>query len=258
MRTIFIMLLMLAPFLASPAQEKTELKVLNYNLMHGGMASLEQLGDFIRQHHPDVVMLQEIDINTHRKDEEHLHDKHMMAELGYYTKMFTAFGKSIPFTGGYYGLGILSRYPIVSMERILLPMLSPNHEQRSLLKAVIELDNGQQVCLGSTHLDLRADARIIQVEHINKVLAQTEMPCILAGDFNAAPDSKEIKYGMSQWMRSMADDAYTFPYDEPKTKIDYVFAYPREAWHVRSATVPPVQLSDHRPIVVVYELLTSK
>ncbi len=258
MKRISISLLALFAVLFSFAQDKQELKVMTYNILHGGMASIEDLSKFITQHHPDVVMLQEIDINTHRKDEEHLHDRNLIAELGYHTKMFSAFGKSISFSGGYYGLGLLSKYPIVKMERVLLPMLSPNHEQRSLLMAIVELDNGDRICVGSTHLDLHADARMAQVQHINKVMRDTGHPCVVAGDFNATPDANEIKYGMSEWMQSMANDAFTFPQDNPDIKIDYVFAYPREAWQIRSATVPPVQMSDHRPIVVEYELLTNK
>jgi endonuclease/exonuclease/phosphatase family metal-dependent hydrolase len=258
MKKIFVSLFAFMAVLGAFAQEKKEFKVMTYNIIHGAMAPWEELSKFISQFHPDVVMLQEIDINTHRKNEEHLHDRNLIAELGYHTKMFSAFGKSISFSGGYYGLGLLSKYPIVKMERVLLPMLSPNHEQRSLLMAIVELDNGDQICVGSTHLDLHADARMAQVQHINKVMLANNLPSIVAGDFNATPDEKEIKYGMSEWMPAMANDAYTYPSEKPETKIDYVFAYPRQAWQVKSAIVPPVQMSDHAPIVVEYELLTTK
>ena len=258
MKKIFFALLCIAFSFSAVAQEKMSFKVMTYNIIHGAMAPWDELGKYISQYHPDVVMLQEIDINTHRKNEEHLHDRNLIAELGYHTKMFSAFGKPINFSGGYYGLGLLSKYPLVKMERVLLPMLSPNHEQRSLLMAVVELDNGDQICVGCTHLDLHADARMAQVQHINKVMLAHNLPAIVAGDFNATPDEKEIKYGMSEWMPAMANDAFTFSSDKPEIKIDYVFAHPRQAWQVKSAIVPPVQMSDHLPIVVEYELLTSK
>lgn len=251
MKRFLLTLILTVPFLSVSFGQGTELKVMTYNIMHAGMDSLQHFGEYINGQRPDIVFLQEVDINTKRQN------RHSMAELGYQTKMFTAFGKSIPLTGGYYGLGILSRYPIVSMERILLPMLETGREQRSLLKAVIELDNGRRVCVACTHLDLKADVRVAQVEHINKVLKETGLPVIVAGDFNAEPKDKEIKDGMADWMRAMSDDAYTFPQDEPKVKIDYVFAHPRQAWQIRAATVPDVQMSDHRPVVVEYELLTE-
>ncbi len=225
--------------------------------MHGGMASLPQLGEFISSYQPDVVFLQEVDINTQRLDAPDQNDKHFIAELGYYTKMFTAFGKSISFSGGYYGLGLLSRYPIISMKRVLLPMLEPEREQRSLLIAEIELDNGQSVCVACTHLDLKPAERIAQVEYLNKVLKETGLPVLVAGDFNATPADKEIKYGMGEWIRAMEDNAYTYPHDKPQEKIDYIFAYPHYAWQVHSAIVPNVQMSDHRAIVAEFELLTQ-
>ncbi len=251
MKRLFLTLILTLPFLSPTFGRGTELKVMSYNIYHAGMASLEQLGDFINEHRPDVVFLQEVDVNTKRQN------RHTMAELGNQTKMFTAFGKSIPLSGGYYGLGILSRYPIVGMERILLPMLEAGREQRSLLKAIIELENGRQVCVACTHLDLKTEERVAQVEHLNKVLKATGLPVLVGGDFNAQPQDKEIKQGMADWMRAMAEDAYTFPQDKPDQKIDYIFAHPRQAWQIRAASVPPVELSDHRPVVVEYELLTE-
>ena len=101
---------------------------MTYNLRFGELASLEELGECIKNENPDVVMLQEVDVNTHRKRAPKQNGKHFISELGFYTKMFSVYGKSIPYEGGYYGLGLLSKYPFVSTERILLPMVEAGRE----------------------------------------------------------------------------------------------------------------------------------
>lgn len=246
----FVCLLSVAAF----SQEKVQLKVMTYNLRFGELASLQELGEFIKQENPDIVMLQEVDVNTRRERAPKQNGKHFIAELGFYTGMFSAYAKSIPYKGGYYGLGLLSKYPFVSTERVLLPMVEKGREQRSLLVGRVELDNGEVVTVASTHLDLKASIRPVQVKYINKVLKKEKNPVLLAGDFNARPDAPEIAEGMKGWKHSMPDDAYTIPAKEPKSKIDYIFSYPEAAWQVVDAEVPVSYLSDHRPVVTVLEL----
>ena len=168
--------------------------------------------------------------------------------------MFSVYGKSIPYEGGYYGLGLLSKYPFVSTERILLPMVEAGREQRSLLTGKIELDNGRIITIASTHLDLKAPIRLVQVKYINEVLGKVNNPILLGGDFNARPADAEIAEVMARWRRSMPDDAFTIPAEKPNSKIDYIFSYPQETWRVIDAKVPEVTLSDHRPVVAILEL----
>ena len=227
---------------------------MTYNLRFGELASLEELGECIKNENPDVVMLQEVDVNTHRKRAPKQNGKHFISELGFYTKMFSVYGKSIPYEGGYYGLGLLSKYPFVSTERILLPMVEAGREQRSLLTGKIELDNGRIITIASTHLDLKAPIRLVQVKYINEVLGKVNNPILLGGDFNARPADAEIAEGMARWRRSMPDDVFTIPAEKPNSKIDYIFSYPQETWRVIDAKVPEVTLSDHRPVVAILEL----
>lgn len=250
----YLFLLLLVPLSVS-AQEKTQLKIMSYNLRFGELATLQQLGEFIKSENPDIVLLQEVDIYTNRDRAPHQNGKNFIAELGYYTQMMSLFGKSIAYEGGYYGLGILSKYPFVQTERMLLPMVEKNREQRSLLTAKVELDNGQTLTVACTHLDLKPEIRLVQVNAINKFLKKTDSPIVLAGDFNAKPDSPEIVKGMNGWQRSFKDDALTIPSKAPKSKIDYIFTSPEKQWKLINSYIPEVNLSDHRPIVAVYELI---
>ncbi|HEX3006129.1 MAG TPA: endonuclease/exonuclease/phosphatase family protein, partial [Bacteroidales bacterium] len=192
------------------------IKVLNYNLRFGELATLEQLAEFIKSENPDVVALQEVDCKTNRSRAPHQNGKDFITELGYRTGMLTAYGKTIPYAGGYYGIGILSKYPLAEMRRIYLP--SPK-EQRALLVATIELPDSNFFTFACTHLDVSSsEGRQREVTVINEALNKNPYPIVLAGDFNAQPTSVEISKGMSGWLQACTSD-FTIPAKEPKSKI---------------------------------------
>lgn len=103
------------------------------------------------------------------------------------------------------GNAILSRFPIVETQQTLLP--NPiGHETRSLLYALCETPHGLQPVF-VTHLDWQFElshARCEQVSFIVDQMAdwltparaagQDLLPAILLGDFNAEPDSDEIRF----------------------------------------------------------------
>lgn len=258
MKRIHAVMFFLLIVVTAVAQEApVQLKVLCYNLRFGELATLQQLGEYIKSENPDVVMLQEVDVFTNRDRAPLQNGKNFISELGYYTGMLSAYSKSISYAGGYYGIGILSKYPFVSTERILLPLVEEKREQRSLLIARVELNNTQQITVACTHLDLKSNIRMVQVNAINNVLKKEKNPVILAGDFNAKPDSPEIKEGMKNWKHSCADDVYTIPVKEPKAKIDYIFSYPQSRWNVVSSSVGNVTLSDHLPVIATLSLISK-
>lgn len=224
------------------------LNVLCYNLRFGELASLEQLAEFINSQNPDVVALQEVDVKTYREDAPHQNGKDFITELGFRTGMLTAYAKTIPHAGGYYGIGILSKYPLAQTKRVMLPMPEGAKEQRALLIADVELPNGKMVTVVSTHLDYTtSEVRQAQVKALNKALKKNRYPMIVAGDFNARPNSPEIKQGMADW-KDVSSSDFTIPSTNPKSKIDYIFVYPANSWSVISAATPTITLSDHLPV----------
>lgn len=102
---------------SSFAQESVRLKVMTYNLRFGELASLKKIADFVTICEPDFVALQELDCMTKREKAPHQHDKNFIVELGYYTKMFPLYGKTISYAGGFYGIGLLTRFPYISVQR---------------------------------------------------------------------------------------------------------------------------------------------
>ncbi len=224
------------------------LKVVCYNIRFGELASLEEIAEFIKSEDADIVALQEVDVKTNREMAPHQNGKDFITELGYHSGMLTAYAKTIDYSGGYYGIGILSKYPFKQTRKIMLPLPEGAREQRALLIADVELPGRKMITFVSTHLDhSTSDVRKAQVQVINESLKDNPYPVIVAGDFNANPDSPEIKEGMKEWGRACPAD-YTSPASSPRNKIDYIFYYPIDKWRVGKSDTPAVQLSDHLPI----------
>ena len=168
--------------------DSLSLKIMTYNLRFGEKASLEELAEAIRAQRPDLVALQEIDCRTRRPGVERQHDKDFVTELGLRTGMFPLYGKTIPHAGGWYGIGILTAGPYISVQKLMLPQASATEEPRALLLATIEA-GGDTIVFASTHLSLSAQSRRMQAEFIAREIGSLRFPALLGGDFNAGPNA---------------------------------------------------------------------
>lgn len=165
------------------------------------------------------------------------------------------FAKAIDDCEGPYGNGILSRVPFKSVETIIIPDPNPRrvvggfYETRCLLKA--ELENGLRVII--THFGLNPD------EHENAIKTVLEHireeKCVLMGDFNLPSESEllnPIREKMVDTAIGFCEDKGSWPSDNPKMKIDYIFVSPDIK--VISADVPNIIASDHRPHIAEIEI----
>lgn len=225
------------------------IRVMTFNLHAGHDASLQQIGLLIRQYQPDFVALQEVDHNTRRSNCPHQNNRDFVTELAYSSGMEGLFGPTIKFSGGLYGIGLLSRHPFASVHNIKLP--HPNHrmEQRGLLEGSFVLPDGDTIIVACTHLEaFDSVSRAAQAQFILEYFAGTTLPVILAGDFNAPPSDGVIGQLTSQWLDCTVDD-YTFSVKAPSEKIDYILARPKQAWRTIESQVIPVTMSDHYPVI---------
>lgn len=221
------------------------LRVMTYNIKHGDLSSLEAIAEVILHEEPDIVALQEVDKDAARSNLEF-----QSYRLGQLTGMSSLFRQAIPLNGGgEYGLAVLSRFPIVSSEKV---ELTSGGEQRILVVAEITLPDGRPLAFANTHMGLDSVERATQATEIVDVLAERPL-ALLMGDFNA--DTDEPAYATFE--ASMLDvfsaagdgPGETFPATAPDRRIDYIMQSldwlpPVRAW------VPETTASDHRPIVV--------
>ena len=158
------------------------------------------------------------------------------------------FAKAIDDWDGPYGNGFLSKIPFKSVETIKIPDPNPRrveggyYETRCLLKA--ELENGLLVLV--THFGLCIDEQENAVKTILENIRDEK--CILMGDFNVEPDNEilaPIKAKMKDTSEDFCENKKSFPSDNPKIKIDYIFV--SNDIEVVSADIADIIASDHRP-----------
>jgi alpha-N-acetylglucosaminidase len=225
------------------------IKVMTFNLHAGHDASLQQIGELIKQYQPDFVALQEVDQNTHRSNCPHQNNRDFINELAYFSGMQGLFGPTIKFSGGHYGIGLLTRHQFVDVHNIKLPHPVERMEQRGLLQGTFILPDGDTIMFACTHLEaFDSISRAAQAQFILDHFAVSTYPIILAGDFNAPPHDPVIGQLTSQWLDCTADD-FTFSVKNPHEKIDFILARPMRAWRVIESQVIPVELSDHYPVI---------
>lgn len=238
--TIFASTLMIS---CAPANAQESLRILSYNVRNcRGLDTPQSINvartaGVITNQTPDVVAVQELDYKTQRSD-----GRDVLTELAVATGMIGSYGKAIPFQGGSYGVGILSKKKPLQVYHLPLP---GKEEPRALL--VCEFDTFVFCC---THFSLTAESRAASVEIINQEQAKFSKPVLLAGDINDNPNSAVLQAFETSWQRISALQP-TFPADKPSETIDYIFVSKNTEAKISEAHVvnEPVA-SDHRPTFV--------
>jgi endonuclease/exonuclease/phosphatase family metal-dependent hydrolase len=230
---------------------ETRLRVLTWNLWwRFGPWEQRQpaIAATVRRIDADVLALQE----TWNDGESSSQVRDLAAALGYEYAFGTGFGDS----NETFGNAILSRWPIVATETRPLDSLPGVDELRVVVRAEIDGPRGRFDAY-STHLNWRLDqshVRQLQVRGICAFVAERGsdlvLPPVLCGDFNAEPDSDEIRMltgkaavpvpklvFLDAWNAGGdGGPGFTWSNDnpfatldlEPDRRIDYVFAgYPR-------------------------------
>jgi len=217
-----------------------------------GDFDLDLIAQVINSIKPDLVALQEVDFNTQRA-----RNMDLVTELGYRTGLASLFGKAMPYDGGEYGEGILSRYSFLSTQNHALGA-QEGKEPRAALEINVSLKSGDAIRFIGTHLDHTKDEtdRINQARELNALFTRDEMPSILAGDLNARPESKTMAILFTAWTKSFTENVPTIPATNPKAKIDYILFRPAHRWRVLETRVIDEKVaSDHCPVLSILELL---
>jgi endonuclease/exonuclease/phosphatase family metal-dependent hydrolase len=237
------------PFRTPGDLSDLSLEIVSYNIRHGrGMddrVDLPRIAAVLRAQAPDIVGLQEVDQRVTRSGGAPQADS-----LGPLLGMHAAFGAFMPYQGGEYGLGILSKHPIVTSRAIRLP---DGNEPRVALLAEIALPGHDTIAVVNVHFDwVQNDTlRFAQAAALTRVLDTLSRPWVLLGDFNDRPGSRTLALFTSRATeaRKPASDHFTFSSTEPTQEIDFIFAAPTQAWRVGEARVITEPMaSDHRPV----------
>lgn len=239
-------------WLTGMAGAQTTITVLTYNINHGenprGQGNLIRVGQLIRQYKPDLVAIQEVDSATRRSFR-----KNQVQQLANLTSMNPLFGGTVPFQGGWHGLGILSRHPIIAHRKLVLP--NPDSTvRRVLLEAYAELPDGRTVRFCNTQLDPKSHMnRGYQLSMIRQTLAQSIQPVIWAADFNTDPDDPIVAKVKETWADAGAD-AQTSTLVGTGARTDFLLTLKNQELElVRYRVLNEPGTSDHLPVLATYQ-----
>lgn len=174
---------------------ETSLRVLTWNLWHRfgpWEARRPAIAATLARLDADVVCLQEV-----WADDEIGFAEELAAGLGFHH----VYGSRLEFEGVRFGNAVLSRWPIIDSAVLDLPATESTEEYRTCVRADIDGPRGPLQAF-STHLNWRFDQSDVRQEQVRAICRFIDdarpadgrpYPPILGGDFNADPDSDEIR-----------------------------------------------------------------
>lgn len=221
--------------------QSVSMRMLSYNIRNAkgldNVTDYKRIANVLEKVNANVFALQELDSVTKRSN-----GKDVLLELAKETGMYASYAAAIDFSGGKYGVGILSKEKPVAQRSIPLP---GSEEKRVLL--IVEFKNYVLFC---THLSLTEADRLSSAELINQEAATYRKPIFLAGDLNDTPTSAMMQLLTKQW-NTLSAPAPSFPANNPDRCIDYIMSYKNSKVMVKKSMVIDEPLaSDHRPVLV--------
>jgi endonuclease/exonuclease/phosphatase family metal-dependent hydrolase len=222
-------------------QEPVAMRLATYNIHIGkdveDTLNLDKTIDTLRTVDADVVALQEVERHSLRTgfvDQP----KKIAEALG----MDYRFGVALKVGLFEFGDVLLSRYPILSAEKIELPS---GRETRQALLASLDV-HGKTLNVLVTHLGLSAQERSEHVSVLDKRLAALEGPVAVMGDFNCPLEAPELKPWLS-WMQNTAKQPLqTFP--GLSDQIDGILLS-KGHFDIKKTYTVESSASDHVPLV---------
>lgn len=226
----------------------------------------------------DIVLCQEVFCDKEHGDQAIL----IGDQLGYdVAASRRADGTRMPF-----GNAILSRIPILEQTSILLTNASGEPGHRSAVAALVDGSLGPQWVV-TTHLDWRYDGSSLRQRQLQTIVewvidlagdpSDEQLPVVLGGDFNAVPESDEIRRltGLSTpyrdgivftdaWAAVGDGDGHTWTRENdhspdaqwPRRRLDYIFVSwprPKPTGNPRRAELGGIETpmgSDHAAVIV--------
>ncbi|MFG6099307.1 endonuclease/exonuclease/phosphatase family protein [Leptothoe sp. ISB3NOV94-8A] len=239
----------------------------------------------LRSLNPDIIAFQEIDIASKRSYNvnqlDALANALGLANAGLainwnknyvpfpYWPISAHFGKIVS------GQAVLSRYPIVENNRIVLEKVASrpffyNAVYLDRLAQVTQVDiNGRALIVINVHLEAFDNPTRFNQTYAVRQMAETyakEYPVLLVGDFNSAvnrPEEGERSIEVlaesgafsSALPREQWPDQPTFPSEPPEHKLDYLFYTPESIELTATRVIPEVgTASDHLPLMMTFTL----
>ncbi|MDA3902765.1 MAG: endonuclease/exonuclease/phosphatase family protein [Desulfuromusa sp.] len=231
------------------------MRFVHYNMcyatgpkVHSSMRStaknLVRIIEFLRELEPDLVGLIEVDHGSYRSGGKN--QAELLAEaLGHYHSHSVKYAES----SFWRHIPVLRKQGNAFLTRGRIRNETFHFFERGMKRLVIELELEHMVVY-LVHLALGSRVRHQQLGELYDLVKGTEKPCLVVGDFNALWGEREIKLFLAATGLQDAnrESLPTYPSSNPRRHLDFILH--SKGIEVRDFQVPPVQFSDHLPLVV--------
>ena len=244
MKRYLLLFILLLVFAAGKAQQK-KINILSYNVHNcigmDGKRDYQRIAQVILKASPDVVALLELDSATQRNN-----GVFALEKLKEYTKMQGIYASAIPFQGGSYGIGLLSKE--VPLKHKVVPMPG-REEERTMIVAEFK-----DYIFCATHQSLTPEDQLISIPIILKALEGISKPVFLAGDMNSLPADKPQQELGKHFVTLNDVNIQTYPANLPDSTLDYIYLDRKNENRfkvIKRKVINEPVASDHRPVQVI-------
>lgn len=214
----------------------------------GNHKILSNITDFIRSSDPDIVGLIEVDTGSIRSRRINQADS-IAGELGMNTSYEIKYGES----------SINQLLPIVRKQGNAFLAAERVHGETfhyfdtGIKRLILELEM-ERFAVFLVHLSLKYRHRHLQLRRLHDIIAETDKPVIVAGDFNTFWGEDEIYLFMkAAGLKSAnAERLPSFPSHAPRRELDFILY--QDGIRVRHFEIPSVRFSDHLPLICDFDV----
>ncbi len=259
-----------------PKEEVIALRVATFNILHGrtvgDVVDLARLRMSIRRLRPDILALQEVDLDQQRSGRadltavaaeamESVAHRFVAAISGTPGAAWMAATGTEQTGSAAYGIALLSRFPATGWQVLRLPhiparlptylpavgrVIIVKEEPRAAIMARFETPLGP-LTVANTHLSFIPGSNRRQLRRVVTELRGLPGPHLLVGDLNLTSAAAQRWSGL----RTLAA-APTYPAHQPRRQLDHVLT-DDPGLTARHRETPLMPISDHRPLVVELE-----
>ncbi len=244
--------------------QRLRIRIVSYNIHKciGGVDRSyrpERIVGVIAHHHPDIVLLQEVDAGAARS-QRHRQVDLLAEQLGFRHRSYH--GNVAVRGGGEYGNAILSRFPIIDTRKIDLTVRFKKARSALHVWLRVRMPSGRSRTLHvyNLHLGLSGIERKLQLRRFfdSHPFAglHARAPIVVGGDLNDVWGTLDKKLFAPAGFRTGARPIASFPAYAPLRALDGMYA--RGDLHLshldRSRLALAREASDHLPLVADIEL----
>lgn len=217
-------------------------------LLFGNPGNLDNIIAFLKQEHPDIVGLIEVDIGSVRSGRINQAEA-IAGALGHYSSYECKYGED---SVNQY-LPIVRKQANAFLARPGVTGQRFHYFDTGIKRLIIELElDGLAIFL--VHLSLKYRHRHFQLRHLYELVKRSHKPVIVAGDFNTFWGENEIfLFKEALGLRSANKLGLpSFPSRSPRMELDFILCGP--GVEVTDFRIPRVSYSDHLPLVCDFEI----